>query len=765
MDPIKNVVPILVPQVGMEFSNSDDAWMFWVTYGGNTGFEVRKRYTNKRKHDGKVTSCRYVCSNEGHRLEDPRDHLTKCPRAETRTDCQVRMGLVLDRKKGIYKVSELVLEHNHILHSRETLHLMATQRKISELQAFEIEAADDSGIGPKAAHELANRQVGGQLNLSYTLRDHKNYLRSKRQREMAYGQAGSMLKYFQDKIAENPSFQYALQMDCEEQIANIFWVDAKMVTDYAHFGDVVTFDTTFGTNKESRPFGVFVGFNHFRETVVFGAALMYDETFKSFKWLFETFLKAHNGKQPKTFYTDQDSAMGKAVEEVFLEAWHGLCTFHIMQNAIKHLPQPRNEENEDSNILSDFSACMYEYEDKNKFEEEFKIMRTKAHKQTWLDSIYKLKEKWAECYMKDIFTLRMRSTQLSESLNNDLKIHFKSDFDILRFFKHFERVVQGKRNNELNSEFDSRTKLPRVKIRTPMLLQASKLYTPIIFEAFQGEYERSMTACTKVVDGNNQYLVAIGSLDENLTLEDEYKVIGNPLEQTAMCSCGQFNRIGILCGHALKVLDLMNIKSLPPQYVLKRWTRKARSGTIQDSQGRNIIENPKLDAMLRYRFLSHKFLDLANRAANFPECTMLVNSTLDILGKQIEDKINACTSTSANPCTIPTDGSPPSELLINARLKKKEVHTRGSKRKRTWLDKKHKTTKKRQSKATFRGKKSTVKEAGEEASNAGAQVQVAEYSVSAYKGKESEECKAINSYTELLTGPITDELLDGELFR
>ena len=99
---------------------------------------------------------------------------------------------------------------------------MASQRKISGLQAFEIETADDAGIGPKAAHELASRQVGGLVNLSYTLRDHKNYLRTKRQREIAYGQAGSMLKYFHDKIVENPSFQYALQMDCEEQITNIF---------------------------------------------------------------------------------------------------------------------------------------------------------------------------------------------------------------------------------------------------------------------------------------------------------------------------------------------------------------------------------------------------------------------------------------------------------------------------------------------------------------------------------------------------------------
>ncbi|XP_024311366.1 protein FAR1-RELATED SEQUENCE 5-like isoform X1 [Brachypodium distachyon] len=503
---------------------------------------------------------------------------------------------------------------------------------------------------------------------------------------MAYGQAGSMLKYFQDKIAENPSFQYALQMDCEEQIANIFWADAKMIMDYAHFGDVVSFDTTFGTNKESRPFGVFVGFNHFRETVVFGAPLMYDETFASFKWLFEAFLNAHKGKVPKTLYTDQDAAMGKAVGEVFAEACHGLCTFHIMQNAVKHLHEEKDEdqkkekkkkekkkekneekkreENEETIIMADFSACMFEYEDKAEFEQKFDLMRKKVSKQTWLDSIYKFKEKWAECYMKDVFTLGMRSTQLSESLNNDLKIHFKSDFDIIRFFKHFERVVQGKRNNELNSEFDSRKKLPKLFMRRPppMLVQASNVYTPGIFEAFQGEYERFLSACTKQLDGCNEYIVG------DFTIEEEYKVTGDPLRQIVVCSCQQYERIGILCGHALKVLDLMNIKSLPSHYVLKRWTREARSGAVQDKEGRNIIENPYMDAMLSYRYMSHKFHNLADRASNFPECVVLVDRTLDILGKQIQEKLNACTSTPRYPSTIPTDASPPDDLLTNSRM-------------------------------------------------------------------------------------------------
>jgi zinc finger SWIM domain-containing protein 3 len=79
--------------------------------------------------------------------------------------------------------------------------------------------------------------------------------------------------------------------------------------------------------------------------------------------------------------------------------------------------------------------------------------------------------------MRDIFTLGMRSTQLSESFNSDLKTHLKLDLDIIRFLKHFERAVQTKRNKELDEEFEARKKLPRIRMNTPMLVQASKIYT------------------------------------------------------------------------------------------------------------------------------------------------------------------------------------------------------------------------------------------------------------------------------------------------
>jgi hypothetical protein len=100
--------------------------------------------------------------------------------------------------------------------------------------------------------------------------------------------------------------------------------------------------------------------------------------------------------------------MGMAIETVMLKTTHGLCTWHIMENATKHLScYNRNE----FNVLGEFSACMYEYEDQAKFEEKFSDLKENVSSDNdWLPFIYKYKEKWANCYMKNVFSLGMRST-------------------------------------------------------------------------------------------------------------------------------------------------------------------------------------------------------------------------------------------------------------------------------------------------------------------------------------------------------------------
>lgn len=117
---------------------------------------------------------------------------------------------------------------------------------------------------------------------------------------------------------ENSSFFYAIQLDSDEQITNIFWTDTKMIMDYGQFGDVVSFGTTCKINKEHGPCAVFVGFNCHREIFIFGGALMYDETAESFIWLFESVLKAISNKALKTIFKDQDAAMAKAISYAML---------------------------------------------------------------------------------------------------------------------------------------------------------------------------------------------------------------------------------------------------------------------------------------------------------------------------------------------------------------------------------------------------------------------------------------------------------------
>ncbi|KAK2635528.1 hypothetical protein Ddye_030320 [Dipteronia dyeriana] len=192
------------------------------------------------------------------------------PRADTRIGCSAHLSKKLDREKNIFFVNRFVDEHNHPLVMQNGL-------------------AEQSGIPLKSSYELLGRQVGGRESLGYTKRDQKDYLRSKQQNKLACEDAS------------------------EEQIINIFWTDARMIMDYGHFGDVVSFDTTYKTNKENRSFGVFVGLNHHRETV------------------------AMSEKIPKTILTDQDAAMAKAISHVMPTTYHMLCTWHMMKHALKHV--------------------------------------------------------------------------------------------------------------------------------------------------------------------------------------------------------------------------------------------------------------------------------------------------------------------------------------------------------------------------------------------------------------------------------------------
>ena len=64
----------------------------------------------------------------------------------------------------------------------------------------------------------------------------------------------------------------------------------------------------------------------------------------------------------------------------------------------------------------------------------------------------------------------MKTTELSESFNANLKDCLHTDLNIVEFFTHFETIVNQKWDKELEAEYNSRQKLPRLKLKSSTML-------------------------------------------------------------------------------------------------------------------------------------------------------------------------------------------------------------------------------------------------------------------------------------------------------
>jgi hypothetical protein len=106
------------------------------------------------------------------------------------------------------------------------------------------------------------------------------------------------LEIFAEMQKTSKNFFHAVDIGKDGKIKNIFWSHAWSRESYKHFGDVVTFDTTYQTNIYGMPFAPFVGVNNHFQTIIFGCAMVREETEDAFKWLFRTFLRAVGNKHP-----------------------------------------------------------------------------------------------------------------------------------------------------------------------------------------------------------------------------------------------------------------------------------------------------------------------------------------------------------------------------------------------------------------------------------------------------------------------------------
>ncbi|XP_043705270.1 protein FAR-RED IMPAIRED RESPONSE 1-like [Telopea speciosissima] len=292
-----------------------------------------------------------------------------------------------------------------------------------------------------------------------------------------------------------------------------------------------------------------------------------------------------------------------------------------------------------SSFLSDLKKCVHRYVEEVQFESAWEELRINygVENNSWLNRLYELKEKWVRYYMNNTFAGGIRSTQLSESINADLKNYTKSTLDVVQFFKHFERVINDKHANELKAEFDARNKLPKNMFsRIKIIKHAGEVYTSEIFNLFQDEF-------LMVGDCHIKWKNESSSLREfGVGIDDqeiEFKVECNPSESIVQCSCRKFETFGILCCHALKVLDLLDIKSIPTAYILSRWTRAAKSMMIEDSREKVIVEHVNLASTQHYILLCRKLVKLASEASNSVDGYDLVNNAATDLFKQVHNLV------------------------------------------------------------------------------------------------------------------------------
>ncbi|URE16964.1 FAR1 DNA-binding domain [Musa troglodytarum] len=574
----------LVPEIDMEFESEEKAYEFYNKYAGHVGFSVRKSSSDKSSEN--VTRSRtFVCSRQGFRKDKKGAREVKRPRPETRIGCPARMTIKIT-PSGKYRVTEFIADHNHQPAPPSTTHMLRSQRITIELQAAEADLSDDSGTTPKSTNETAPRPIGGPRNVMFLPSDYKNNLQSKRMKAMQMGDAGAVLKYLQSMQLDDPSFFYAIQVDEDDRLTNIFWADSKSIMDFNCFGDVVCLDMTYKINGYGRPLAPFLGVNHHKQTTIFGAALLYDESIDSFKWLFETFKIGMRGKQPKTILTDQSMAISGAVASVWPGTNHRHCVWHVYQNAVRNL----NHVFQGSKTFSkDFSKCIYDYEEEEEFMLAWRAMLDKydLKNNEWLGKLFEDRDKWALPYGRDIYCADMNSTLQNESLSSVLKKYLSPQLDLLSFFKQYERVLDEHRYAELQADFHASQSFPRIP-PSKLLKQAANIYTPVVFEIFRKEFEMFMDSmlfgCGEV-ESIYEYRVAVTDKPK------EHYVRFDSRDCSAYCSCKKFEFGGIQCCHVLKVLDFRNIKELPLKYFLKRWKKDAKSS----NEGNNWVITSESD--------------------------------------------------------------------------------------------------------------------------------------------------------------------------
>ncbi|KAI5421367.1 hypothetical protein KIW84_044980 [Lathyrus oleraceus] len=321
-----------VPAIGMWFSYLEEVKTYYQEYALKKGFGWRIR-SSKKGEDGEVNYLILSCSREGSNISKNSCTLkTLLSRAK---NCPAKICIKL-KQDGLWYITQFESKHSHETNPTK-VRLFKANKKMNLHVRRTIQINDDAGVRINNTFQSLVKDAGGHENISFCEKDVRNYINKERCAIGKEGDGKALISYFCKMREQNTYFLYDIDLHDNFHVRNVFLADARSRAAYEYFGDVVTFDTTYLTNKYDMPFAVFVGVNHHGQSTLLGCGLLSGEDTYSFVWLFKSWLLCMLEKAPLGIVTDQCKAMKNSIELVFPITRHRWCLWHIMKKIPKKL--------------------------------------------------------------------------------------------------------------------------------------------------------------------------------------------------------------------------------------------------------------------------------------------------------------------------------------------------------------------------------------------------------------------------------------------
>ncbi|XP_042983409.1 protein FAR1-RELATED SEQUENCE 5-like [Carya illinoinensis] len=266
-----------VPKSKMEFNSLEDLMSYYKEYGKKCEFGVMTK-RSERGEDGTVRYVTLACARGG----KARNRIVNVanPRPTGKTECKAKIN-ASKTADGKFRLNTVHNIHNHNLSPKKS-RFFRCNREVSESVKRVLDTNDMAGIRMNKSFGSLVVGAGGFENLPFLEKDCRNYIDKARHLRLGAGGARALQDYFLRMQYKNPGFFALMDLDDDGRLKNVFWADPRSRAAYQYFGDVVTFDTTYLTNRYGMPFAPFVGVNHHGQSILLGAGLISSEDTETF---------------------------------------------------------------------------------------------------------------------------------------------------------------------------------------------------------------------------------------------------------------------------------------------------------------------------------------------------------------------------------------------------------------------------------------------------------------------------------------------------